>query len=358
MAEFLVIGAFLSLNVLSFFMLFEALTVPFVAILVNSGSSIKKKFAAKQLTAYSLIGGAPMLVATLYLYAVFKTTNIVFITQHVSMLTTGERTFLFFALLVAFAIKTPLFPFHSWLLNAHVEAPTAGSIILASVLLKLGVYGTIRFVLGLFPDMVAAYSYLVVVFAIFGIFYSAMCAITETDCKRIIALSSIGHMSLSTAGIFVCDPKAIYGVIYMMVGHAITAFGLFFMIGILYSRAGTRDITMYGGLSSIMPVFSTIFFIFIMLNSGFPLSISFLGEIHLIAALMQGLSFPAVAIIIISACVHLYAQLRLFYALCFGSPSPYKVVPKTADLSFQEFFALITFLGGALTLFFFNCHFF
>lgn len=113
LAEFLVIGAFLSLNLLSFFMLFEALTIPFVAILIISGSSVKKKFAAKQLAVYSLVGGAPMLVATLYLYAVFKTTNVIFVTQYVGLLTFNERAALFFALLLAFAVKTPLFPFHS-----------------------------------------------------------------------------------------------------------------------------------------------------------------------------------------------------------------------------------------------------
>lgn len=352
------LGAFLSLNLLSFFMLFEALTIPFVAILLNAGSSIKKKFAAKQLAVYSLVGGAPMLVATVYLYTVFKTTNVVFITNHIGLLTYNERTSLFFALLLAFAVKTPLFPFHSWLLNAHVEAPTAGSIILASVLLKLGIYGILRFILGPFPDMVARYSHVVLIFAVFGVFYSALCAATETDCKRIIAFSSIGHMSLCVSGIFVCDPKAIYGAIYMVIGHAITSLGLFYMVGILYNRTGSRDITAYGGLSTIMPVFSTIFFMFIIINSGFPISISFLGELHLIAALMQGLSFPATAIIIFSSCVHLYAQLRLFYAVCFGSPSPYKIVPSSKDLNFQEFFVLVTALTSALTLFFFSCHFF
>jgi len=225
-------------------------------------------------------------------------------------------------------------------------------------LLKLGVYGILRFVLGLFPDAVAEYNYLIIAFAIFGLFYSSMCAATETDCKRIIALSSIGHMSLTVAGIFICEPKAIYGAIYMMIGHAITSLGLFFMIGILYSRTGTRDISMYGGLSTVMPVFSTILFIFIMFNSGFPVSISFLGELHLMTALMQGLSLPATFIIIVSSCVHLYSQLRLFYALCFGSPSPYKVVPTTTDLDFQEVFVLVTALLSALTLFFFSCHFF
>lgn len=169
-----------------------------------------------------------------------------------------------------FATKVPLFPFHSWLLNAHVEAPTSGSIILAAILLKLGIFGIIRYLFEFLFDVTTHMSFLVLSLALIGVLYSSICAITEQDLKKILAYTSISHMNLVVIGLFTFDDKGLMGAIYLSIGHVITSAALFFLIGSLYDRFHTRNLLLFGGLTQLMPIFSVFLFFFIMANSGFP----------------------------------------------------------------------------------------
>lgn len=210
---------------------------------------------------------------------VFGTLDYLFIHKNLGMLDLADQCLLFLAFSLMFATKIPMTPLHSWLLNAHVEAPTAGSIVLAAILLKLGIFGFIRYGVGLFYYVALDYSVVFVVLATVGFVYSSISAVSETDLKRIIALTSVAHMNLAVIGIFSFDLRGLYGAALLAVGHAVVSAALFFLIGMLYSRFHSRDIAYYGGLATVMPIFSSFLFIFAMANTGFPWSLSFLGEL-------------------------------------------------------------------------------
>jgi len=231
---------------------------------------------------YSLTSALPALVAFTYLYNTFYTLEYVYISNNLFTLSQAEKMLICAAFVIVFAVKIPLFPFHSWLLNAHVEAPTGGSIVLAAVLLKLGLFGMIRLPLGLFLEQSITLRPAIIFIALCGVVYSAVLSLKETDAKRLIALTSIGHMGIGIIGLFSFTNFGFFGAIYLAVGHAVTATALFFLIGILYDRFHTRDITALGGLVSIMPLYSTALFFFLMANTGFPCSLSFLGEAFVI----------------------------------------------------------------------------
>jgi len=198
-----------------------------------------------------------------------------------------EQLFLATAFFITFATKAPMLPFHIWLPEAHVEAPTIGSVLLASLLLKLGAYGFLRFTLPIFPLACVYYQPVVVSLALIGFVYASFAAFRQLDLKRIIAYSSIGHMNLIVLGIFTFTHQGIEGAIYLMIAHGLTSGGLFFCIGTLYDRFHTRSLKHYGGLQQVMPLFSIAFLLFSLANMSFPGTSNFVGELLLLTGMFQ-----------------------------------------------------------------------
>jgi len=233
--------------------------------------------AAYYLVFYTVFFSIPFLISVLYLghkagsYDIFAIKSI--------KLDIVEESYILLALFIGFAVKVPMFPFHIWLPEAHVNAPTTASVILASLLLKLGGYGMIVFLIPICKNAAHKYQPWFYGFIIISIIYAGMAAIVQTDTKRIIAYSSISHMNLAILGIFSWNPEALQGAIYQMLSHGITSAGLFFLIGFIYDRHHTRDITYYGGLATVMPLYSTALFFFTIANMGFPGTSSFVGEL-------------------------------------------------------------------------------
>jgi NADH-quinone oxidoreductase subunit M len=274
--ESILIGVFCSLDLLLFYIFFEAVLIPMYFIVGRFGSRSRKIRASYLLFIYTLFSSIIMFLAILYLYSLVGTTNLLSLSA-VKIEPLIEKI-CWIAFFFSFAVKMPLVPFHIWLPEAHCEAPTAGSVILAGILLKLGGYGFIRFSLLLFPNASAFFSPLIFLISIIGTVYSSITTLQQVDLKKVIAYSSVGHMGVVTIGIFCSSPQGILGSIYLMLAHGITSSGLFLLIGLLYDKYGTRIIKYYGGLFHTMPIFSVTFLIFTMANLGLPGTSNFIGE--------------------------------------------------------------------------------
>jgi NADH-quinone oxidoreductase subunit M len=199
--------------------------------------------------------------------------------------TTG--TMMFFAFALAFAIKVPIFPFHTWLPDAHTEAPTAGSVILAAVLLKMGTYGLMRFNFGLFPDQSQEWAWIFIALAVIGIVYGALVAMVQPDMKRLVAYSSVAHMGFVILGMFSFTESGMQGALYTMLAHGVTTGALFLLVGFIYERRHTREITQFGGLANVMPIYATIFVITTMASIGLPFLNGFVGEFLIMIGMFQ-----------------------------------------------------------------------
>ncbi len=286
--ESAMLGVFVSLDLLVFYLFFEASLVP-MFFLIGIWGGENRIYAAVKFFVYTALGSLLMLVAIIGLYylqaaspagvgsfdyvtllASMKTGNLVLAGQ------TG--TLLFFAFALAFAIKVPLFPFHTWLPDAHTEAPTAGSVILAAVMLKMGTYGLMRFNFGLFPDASREFAWLFIVLAIIGIIYGALVAMVQPDIKRLVAYSSVAHMGFVILGMFSFTEMGMQGALYQMLNHGVATGALFLLVGFIYERRHTRAITEYGGIANVMPIYATIFVFTTMASIGLPFLNGFVGE--------------------------------------------------------------------------------
>jgi NADH-quinone oxidoreductase subunit M len=254
-----------------------------------------------------------------YLYTITGTFDLSRLLGNVGMLSAisprAERL-LFLAFFLAFAIKVPLFPFHTWLPDAHVEAPTAGSIILAGVLLKMGTYGMLRFCLPLFPDASREFAPIICVLAIVGIIYGALVAMVQPDLKKLVAYSSVAHLGFCVLGIFVFRPEAMEGAIYQMFSHGVSTGALFLLVGMLYDRRHTRLISDFGGLATSMPVYSTFFLIVVLSSLGLPLLNGFVGEfLIIIGSYYRHAAYAAFAAagVVLAAVYLLWMYQRVFY---------------------------------------------
>jgi proton-translocating NADH-quinone oxidoreductase chain M len=280
-----------------------------------------------------------------FIFAIFIFHTLVGSTNFLIILTLTDisfelELFLFFCLSLGFAVKVPIFPLHTWLPEAHVQAPTEGSVILASLLLKLGGYGFIRLVLPICFKAVFFFSPVIVGFSICGILFGSMSAVVQLDLKKLIAYSSVAHMNLVVLGLFSLNLQGIQGAIFLMLAHGIVSSGLFFLIGFLYDRHQTRIITYYSGLAQRMPNFSTFLFIFILANVSFPGTSNFVGEILIFAGLIQKsfiITFFAGFGIILSAVYSFFALNRIIYL----TPTPH--IEATSDLTRLEFNTLVYF---------------
>ncbi|MGH9899013.1 MAG: complex I subunit 4 family protein [Pyrinomonadaceae bacterium] len=275
-----VIGVFVSLDLLLFYLFFEASLIP-MFFLIGVWGGERRIYAAVKFFIYTAIGSLLMLVAIIalfFIYGSFDYTTILASMRGLPALDSRYEFWLFAAFALAFSIKTPLFPFHTWLPDAHTEAPTAGSVILAGVLLKLGTYGLLRFNLGLFPKAAVAFAPLMVVLAVIGIIYGALVAMVQPDVKRLVAYSSVSHMGFVILGIFSFTEQGIQGALYQMLSHGVSTGALFLIVGIIYERSHTRLIENFGGLAKPMPWFSTFFCITTLSSIGLPLLNGFVGE--------------------------------------------------------------------------------
>jgi NADH-quinone oxidoreductase subunit M len=275
------IGVFVSLDLLLFYLFFEASLVP-MFFLIGIWGGERKIYAAVKFFIYTSVGSLLMLVGIIALYYLYGTFDYVAILaamrSSATVLSPRGEFWLFLAFAFAFSIKVPLFPLHTWLPDAHTEAPTAGSVILAGVLLKMGTYGLLRFNLGLFPDMARKFAPVMITLAIIGIIYGALVAMVQPDVKRLVAYSSVSHMGFVVLGLFSFTEFGMQGALYQMLNHGVSTGALFLFVGFIYERRHTRMITEFGGLATPMPWFSTLFVIASLSSVGLPFLNGFVGE--------------------------------------------------------------------------------
>jgi len=277
--ESAMIGVFVSLDLLLFYLFFEASLVP-MFFLIGIWGGERRIYAAIKFFIYTAVGSLLMLVGIITLYFTYHSFDYPTILQAMtaSPLTPRAEYWLFLAFALAFCIKVPLFPFHTWLPDAHTEAPTAGSVILAGVLLKMGTYGLLRFNLALFPDAARRWAPVIITLAVIGIIYGALVAMVQPDVKRLVAYSSVSHMGFVVLGLFSFTELGMQGALYQMLNHGVSTGALFLFVGFIYERRHTRLISEFGGLATPMPWFSTLFVIASLSSIGLPFLNGFVGE--------------------------------------------------------------------------------
>lgn len=275
------LGAFVSLNLFLFYIFWEAMLIPMYFIIGIWGGP-RRIYAAVKFFLYTLFGSLLMLVAILYLYFVhvkqFGFYSFDLFDLYRVHLAVGPEKILFLAFALSFAIKVPMFPFHTWLPDAHVEAPTAGSVILAGVLLKMGTYGFLRFAIPLFPAAAAYFYPLIAVLAVIGIIYGALVAMVQPDLKKLVAYSSVSHLGFVMLGLAVLNAQGVEGSVIQMVNHGLSTGALFLIVGMIYDRRHTRLISDFGGIAKAMPIFATFFMIVTLSSIGLPGLNGFIGE--------------------------------------------------------------------------------
>jgi NADH-quinone oxidoreductase subunit M len=277
--EAAMIGVFVSLDLLLFYLFFEASLIP-MFFLIGIWGGERRIYAAIKFFIYTSVGSLLMLVGIIALYFIYRSFDYTTILQAMSAspLTPQMEFWLFLAFAFAFCIKVPLFPFHTWLPDAHTEAPTAGSVILAGVLLKMGTYGLLRFNLGLFPEAARYWAPVIITLAVIGIIYGALVAMVQPDVKRLVAYSSVSHMGFVVLGLFSFTELGMQGALYQMLSHGVSTGALFLFVGFIYERRHTRMISEFGGLAKPMPWFSTLFVIASLSSIGLPFLNGFVGE--------------------------------------------------------------------------------
>ncbi|XDZ71984.1 NADH-quinone oxidoreductase subunit M [Alphaproteobacteria bacterium LSUCC0744] len=288
--ETMMVGMFVSLDMLMFYLFFEAVLIPMFLIIGIWGGP-RRVYAAFKFFLYTLLGSVLMLVCMLAMYIDAGTTDIPALASH--RFADTMQTWLFLGFLASFAVKVPMWPVHTWLPDAHVEAPTAGSMILAGVLLKMGGYGFLRFSLPMFPMASEYFAPLIFTLSIIAVIYTSLVALAQSDMKKMIAYSSVAHMGFVTIGIFTLTEQGIAGAMFQMISHGLVSAALFFCVGVVYDRLHTRDISAYGGVATVMPRYA-VFFMFMMLASvGLPGTSGFVGEMLVLVGAWHASSWVA-----------------------------------------------------------------
>lgn len=312
--ETLMIGVFCAQDLLLFYLFFEAGLIPMFLIIGIWGGA-RRVYASFKFFLYTLLGSVLMLLALIYMYWQVGTTNMTALANF--QFSSSEQMWLWLAFFASFAVKMPMWPVHTWLPDAHVEAPTAGSVILAGVLLKMGGYGFLRFSLPMFPLATDMFTELVFVLSVIAIIYTSLVALAQEDMKKLIAYSSVAHMGFVTMGIFAATQQGIQGAIFQMLSHGWISGALFLCVGVIYDRMHTREIAAYGGLANRMPIYAAVFMLFTMANVGLPGTSGFVGEFLTIIGTFQVSTWTALLAatgVILSAC---YA-LTLYRKISFG----------------------------------------
>jgi NADH-quinone oxidoreductase subunit M len=330
--EAAMLGVFMALDFVLFYVFWEAMLIP-MYLLIGVWGGPNRLYAAIKFFLYTLAGSVLLLVAILVLFFYGGHTFDILALTQVSY-PTSLQVWLFLALFAAFAVKVPMFPFHTWLPDAHVEAPTAGSVLLASLLLKMGTYGFVRFSLPMLPDASRTFTPMMIALSIVAIIYGAYMALAQADLKKLIAYSSVSHMGFVTLGLFVSNQQGIEGAVLQMVNHGITTGALFLCVGVIYERTHSRLIADNVGLTKPMPQYATFLVIFALSSLGLPGTNSFVGEFLVLAGtfLWSKVATALASLGIILAAAYL---LWMVQRIAFGLPSPHHL-PKLRDLDHRE----------------------
>jgi len=343
--ETLMIGTFCALDIVLFYVFFEGGLIP-MFIIIGVWGGKRRVYATYKFFLYTLLGSVLMLVAILYMWATAGTTDIVKLMAY--DFAPEAQTWLWLAFFASFAVKMPMWPVHTWLPDAHVEAPTAGSVILAGILLKMGGYGFLRFSLPMFPEASAQFADLVFALSIVAIVYTSLVALAQEDIKKLIAYSSVAHMGFVTMGIFTLNQQGVDGAIFQMISHGFVSGALFLCVGVIYDRMHTREIAAYGGLVNRMPLYAFAFLVFTMANVGLPGTSGFVGEFLTMAGAFQVNTWVAIGAatgVILSAAYALF----LYRRVVFGA----LVKPELKDITDLNFREIVTIAPlVAATLFF------
>ena len=341
----LMIGVFLALDAILYYIFWEAMLIP-MFLLIGVWGGPNRVYATIKFFLYTVLGSLLMLVAFIYLFN--QTGSFSIIDFYSKQLSLNAQVLLFVAFFMAFAVKIPMWPVHTWLPDAHVEAPTGGSVILAAIMLKLGAYSFIRFAMPIAPDGLLLLKPYLIAISLIAIVYIALVAIVQTDMKKLIAYSSISHMGFVTLGLFMLNPLGFEGGYVQMISHGFTSAALFFSIGVLYDRMHTREIKDYGGIINSMPVFGSFFVLFAMANSGLPGTSGFVGEFLVILGAMQEnfwIAFLAALTLIFGATYSLWLVKRIILGVVKN-----KKIAGLVDLNAKEFFVMSTLVGLTLII--------
>jgi NADH-quinone oxidoreductase subunit M len=328
-------GVFAALDAVLFYVFFEATLIP-MFIIIGVWGGPNRVYAAVKFFLYTLFGSLLMLVALLYLYS--KSGSFAILDWHQLPLSLTVQKWLFFGLLFAFAVKVPMWPVHTWLPDAHTEAPTGGSVVLAAILLKLGAYGFIRFTLPILPDASRDLAWLMIGASLIAVVYIGLVALVQTDMKKLIAYSSISHMGFVTLGFFIFNSLGVEGALVQMISHGFVSAAMFFCVGVLYDRMHTRNIADYGGVVNSMPKFAALMMLFAMANSGLPATSGFVGEFLVILGAMQAnfwIAFLAATTLVFGAAYTLWMYKRVIFG-----PVANQHVSSLQDLNPRELIVL------------------
>ncbi|MEJ1098605.1 MULTISPECIES: NADH-quinone oxidoreductase subunit M [unclassified Pseudoxanthomonas] len=355
--EGLMVGVFCAMDAMLFYVFFEAMLIPMFLIIGVWGGP-RRIYASVKFFLYTFLGSVFMLVGLIYLY--LKGGSFQLADLYQLPLNAKEQTWLFFAFLIAFAVKVPMFPVHTWLPDAHVEAPTAGSVILAAIMLKIGGYGFLRFTLPIVPDAGYEWATLVIVLSLIGVIYVGLVALVQDDMKKLIAYSSVSHMGFVTLGIFIAfglvrdygnmdgARLGLQGAMVQMISHGFISGAMFSCVGVLYDRMHTRMIKDYGGVVNVMPWFAVFFVLFGMANSGLPGTSGFVGEFMVIVASFQKhpvIALAAATTLVIGAAYTLWLIKRVMYGEVANAH-----VAELKDINSREALVLGVFAIGVLAL--------
>ncbi len=337
-------GIFSALDGLLFYVFFEASLIPLYLIIGIWGGP-NRVYAAFKFFLFTLMVSLLFLIALLYMF-IQSGGSFSILDWHQMPLGRAPQTWLFLAFLIAFAVKVPMWPVHTWLPDAHVEAPTGGSIVLAAIALKLGAYGFLRFSLPIAPDASHQLAGLVIGLSLIAIIYIGFVALAQEDMKKLVAYSSIAHMGFVTLGFFMFSALGVEGALVQMISHGFVSGAMFFSIGVMYDRAHSRQIADYGGVVNRMPKFAAFFMLFAMANAGLPATSGFVGEFMVILAAVEynfWVAFAAASTMIVGAAYTLWMYKRVV----FGAVANHHVAELT-DINGREFFIFVLFAVGAL----------
>ncbi|HOW48250.1 MAG TPA: NADH-quinone oxidoreductase subunit M [Rubrivivax sp.] len=340
----MMIGVFCALDGLLFYVFFEGTLIP-MYIIIGAWGGPNRVYAAFKFFLYTFMGSLLMLVALIYLY-IASGGSFDILAWHKLPLPLHTQALLFFAFLAAFAVKVPMWPVHTWLPDAHVEAPTGGSIVLAAIMLKLGAYGFVRFSMPIAPDASREYAWLMVALSLIAIVYIGLVAIVQKDMKKLVAYSSVAHMGFVTLGFFIFNDLGVAGGLVQMISHGFVSGAMFLAIGVLYDRVHSREIAAYGGVINQMPKFAVFAVFFFMANCGLPGTSGFVGEWMVILATMRvnfWLALLAATALITGAAYSLWMLKRVY----FGAVAN-RNVAAMADINAREFLALGLLAAGTL----------
>jgi NADH-quinone oxidoreductase subunit M len=336
-------GIFAALDGMLFYVFFEASLIPLYLIIGVWGGP-RRVYAAFKFFLFTLLGSLLFLVSLIYLY--LQSGNFSILDWHQMPLTLSQQKWIFLAFLAAFAVKVPMWPVHTWLPDAHVEAPTGGSIVLAAIALKLGAYGFVRFSLPIAPDASYAFSGLIIALSLTAVVYIGFVALVQEDMKKLVAYSSIAHMGFVTLGFFLFSSLGVEGALVQMISHGFVAGAMFYCIGVMYDRVHSRLIADYGGVVNTMPKFAAFFMLFAMANAGLPATSGFVGEFMVIMASVKfnlWVGFAAALTMILGAAYTLWMYKRVI----FGAVGNHHVAGLT-DVTAREFLVLALLAAAAL----------